>query len=178
MTPTIILKDEHRIVLHVLEATLIESVRMNRQGIINIEKLRKIVAFAQGFIDLCHHTKEEKHYFEKMIERGMLRDSGPIYVMMLEHEEGRKRISLINGALDQAGTGDAVAIELVSDALKDYADNLREHIYKEDNVLYPMGDRLFTREDVAELMEAFERVDKEQTYREKYQKLAKEIAEE
>jgi len=56
---------------------------------------------------------------------------------------------------------------------------LRNHIEKEDNILYPMGDRLFSQEDQQSLSEAFEKIEKEEMgegVHEKYHQLAHELA--
>jgi len=64
--------------------------------------------------------------------------------------------------------------------LSTYARLLRAHIAKEDNVLYPMADQLFTAEDQRSLTEAFDRVEAEETgegVHEKYHQLAHKLAE-
>jgi hemerythrin-like domain-containing protein len=55
---------------------------------------------------------------------------------------------------------------------------LRAHIDKEDNVLYPMADRLFTPEDQRALTKAFEKVEAEEIgegVHEKYHQLAHDL---
>jgi hemerythrin-like domain-containing protein len=62
--------------------------------------------------------------------------------------------------------------------LAGYVDLLRAHIGKEDNILYPMADKMLTPEDQKTLAEAFERVETVETgtgVHEKYHKLADEI---
>jgi hemerythrin-like domain-containing protein len=57
---------------------------------------------------------------------------------------------------------------------------LRQHIDKENNVLYPMGNRVLTEDDQRQLSEAFERVEAEEMgpgVHEKYHQLAHELAE-
>ena len=55
---------------------------------------------------------------------------------------------------------------------------LRAHINKEDNILYPMADQLFTAEDQTALNEAFEQVEAQEMgegVHEKYHRLAHEL---
>ena len=49
--------------------------------------------------------------------------------------------------LDAAGGGDAEATERFIRAAHQYRDLLTHHIYKEDNILYPMGDRVMNDAD-------------------------------
>jgi hypothetical protein len=76
--------------------------------------------------------------------------------------------------------GDKPAILKVKNSLLAYAELLRRHIQKEDNVLYPMADRVLTGQDQQALAEAFEKVEAQeigQGVHEKYHRLAHELAE-
>jgi hemerythrin-like domain-containing protein len=56
---------------------------------------------------------------------------------------------------------------------------LRAHIDKENNILFPMADQLFTPKDQEELIEAFEKVEAEEMgegVHEKYHQLAHDLA--
>ena len=68
----------------------------------------------------------------------------------------------------------------MKNSLLAYAELLRRHIQKEDNVLYPMADRVLTGQDQQALAEAFEKVEAQeigQGVHEKYHRLAHELAE-
>jgi len=180
MKPTEALMHEHQIILLVLKAVEREANAIATSGSFDAHKLSEIVDFFRNFTDKCHHGKEEKHLFEKMVERGMPKDEGPIAVMLMEHEQGREYVRSIAGHIEKAGAGDAGALNALSSAMRDYATLLKEHIYKEDNILYPMADELFTEADQQELSEAFDRVEKEEMgegIHEKYHELAHRLAE-
>ena len=162
MTPTEILKHEHKIILLVLGAAEREGQSIENTGKVHAEKVEKMIDFFSKFTDKCHHAKEEKLLFMKMQEKGMTGESGPIAVMLSEHNEGRQRLKAIAETLPQAGQGDTQALKKIKDNLMAYSTMLRNHIEKEDNILYPMGDRLFSQEDQQSLSEAFEKVEKEE----------------
>ena len=106
-------------------------------------------------------------------------DSGPIAVMLYEHEQGRSRVRATGEALPLAAQGDASAIEKVVENLSAYIELLRAHIDKEDNILYPLADSIFTPEDQQALKVAFEKVEVEEigeSVHEKYHQLAHELA--
>jgi len=114
-----------------------------------------------------------------MQERGVPVEGGPIAVMLMEHDAGRRHVKAVAKALSSAGSGDASAIASVRSGLESYARLLRAHIDKEDNVLYPMADRLFTAEDQLWLAGAFDRVEAEEMgegIHEKYHQMAHELA--
>lgn len=167
MTPTEEVKHEHQIILMVLGAAKREDV------------ILKLLDFIRNFADRCHHAKEEKNLFAKMQERGMPLKAGPLAVMLHEHEEGRRMVKEAAGALPLAAKGDKHELQVLKDSLVGYVDLLQAHIGKEDNILYPMADRMLTVEDQQELSEAFARVEAVETgegLHERYHKLAHELA--
>lgn len=180
MTSTEILKHEHKIILLVLGAAEREAKSIQDTGKLYSDRVPKMLDFFKNFADRCHHAKEEKLLFVKMQEKGIPKDSGPIAVMLKEHEEGRQRVKAIAEALPQAQKGAISAIVTVKDNLSAYVELLRTHIEKEDNVLYPMADRLFTTEDQQSLSEAFKKVETEEMgegVHEKYHQLAHDLSE-
>jgi hemerythrin-like domain-containing protein len=179
MTPTEELKNEHRIILTVLDAANREVDAIARTGTVREDIVLKLLDFVRTFADACHHAKEEKRLFVKMNERGMPLNAGPLAVMLREHEEGRRMVRSAADALPLAARGDKRALQALKEGLAGYVDLLRAHIDKEDNILYPMADKLFTPDDQKALAEAFARVEAEETgagVHEKYHKLAEELA--
>ena len=180
MTSTEVLKHEHQIILLVLRGAEREVQSIAATENIHPDKVEQMVDFFRAFADRCHHAKEENLLFVRMQEKGMPVEHGPIAVMLAEHREGRRLVKAVADALPRAKAGDADAIAVVSENLSGYVELLRAHIAKEDNVLYPMADRLFTPQDQHALVEAFEKVEREEMgegTHEKYHQLAHELGE-
>jgi len=180
MNPTEILKKEHKIVLLVLNGAEREAKAIQDTNKINVEKISRMVDFFRNFTDKCHHAKEEKYLIVKMRERGISSESKPVAFLLKEHVKGREKVKAIAEALPKAGKGDSSAIKSVKDNLFTYVQLLRGHIDREDNILFPMADRIFSPEDQKALTEAFEKVEAEEMgegVHEKYHKLAHELAE-
>jgi hemerythrin-like domain-containing protein len=122
--------------------------------------------------------EEEKSLFPRLRERnsGM---RAPTSVMLQQHETGRQRIGAIAKALPAARKGDADAARLVAENLRAYATGLRDHIAKENEVLFPMADGDLSPDDQAQLAIEFERIESEEVgagVHEKYHALARELA--
>ena len=180
MTPIELLMHEHDIILMVLGAVEQEAQRIQDSGQVNAEKAAQVVDFVRNFADRCHHAKEEDLLFVRLQERGMPVQGGPIGVMLMEHTEGRRLVKAVAEALPDATKGDPQAVAAVRNNLLGYTRLLRAHINKEDNVLYPMGDRILTPEDQQWLVKEFDRVEAEETgagVHEKYHQMAHELAE-
>ena len=172
------LKHEHQIVLLVLRGAERAAQTLQSTGKIPFEDVDKMIDFFRTFVDRCHHAKEEKHLFVRMQERGMSRESGPIAVMLYEHEEGRRLVRAMAEALGLARKGGAHAAGTVRKSLSDYVNLLRAHIDKEDNVLYVMANRILTSEDQQELTKAFDKLETEEMgegVHEKYHQLAHDL---
>lgn len=180
MTPTETLKHEHQVTLMVLDAAQREARSIEATGKVSAKRVGKLVEFFQNFADRCHHSKEEDQLFVRMERRGVPVEGGPISVMLLEHDEGRRHVAAIAKAVSAAAAGNGSAVATVRQNLLAYAELLRRHIEKEDNILYPMADQILTAEDQQELAEAFERIEAEEMgegVHEKYHRLAHELAE-
>ncbi len=162
MTPTEILKHEHQMILHVLDAAEKEAASIRRDGIVHVPLVREMVDFFRNFADRCHHAKEEKHLFAFMHQRGMSTQFGPLAVMLHEHDQGRARIQAILNAPPEGQEPDEAAAADIAENLSRYASLLRSHIDKEDHVLYPMADQLLSSADQEALADAFDRVETEE----------------
>ncbi len=162
MTATEILKHEHQVILMVLEAAEREALRIQDTGEVRGNDVEQMIDFFRNFSDRCHHAKEEDLLFAWMEDRGMPVQGGPIAVMLHEHEEGRRRVTAVADALPRARQGDPGALATVRTNLLAFVQLLRAHISKEDNILYPMADRMFSPTDQQALTKAFDRVEAEE----------------
>ncbi|MEK6674932.1 MAG: hemerythrin domain-containing protein [Planctomycetota bacterium] len=153
-SPMQVLKNEHRVIEKVLDA-------MERQvdGPIDREFYTQSIDFLRNFADGCHHAKEEDQLFPILESVGIPRDGGPIGCMLHEHEQGRALIRLIADNLDAAAQGDAGAAKNVRRAASSYIALLRQHIYKEDNVLFVMADEALGPHEQQLMRDAFHRAD-------------------
>jgi len=180
MTPTEVLKHEHQVILLVLAAAEREAGKIARSGRVDAARVEKLLDFFGNFADRCHHAKEEDLLFVKMQERGMPREQGPIAVMLADHDKGRGYLAAVREALPAAVRDDSAAASAIAENLSAYVGMLRAHISKEDNILYPMADDLFSDQDQADLTAAFDKVEAEEMgegVHEKYHQLAHELAE-
>lgn len=107
-----------------------------------IDDLKRVIDFIRNFADKYHHMKEEDVLFQEMVNHGMPSESGPIAVMTHEHNVGRSYVKQAAEALDVYSSGDKSAFATVKNNLLNYCELLTNHISKENNVLYPMAERM------------------------------------
>jgi len=127
---TEILMQEHRLIEQVLDCLEEAACRLDDGEEIEAEFFIDAAEFVAGFADGSHHRKEEDILFVAMTAKDMPADSGPVAVMLHEHEEGRRLTAAFRSAAEQMKTGDAgAAMDVVQNVL-DYVNLLREHITK------------------------------------------------
>jgi hemerythrin-like domain-containing protein len=149
VSPTEELKEEHTLVLMVVEAMEREVASIEGTGRVHSERVAQMMEFTRRFTDGYHHFKEEQVLFPVLEERDR-GAAGQVSVLLSEHDAGREAVRGVLDNLPRAGD-DAAARAAVAENLKLYAFLLRLHINKEDNVLFPLADRLLSDQE-AEIM--------------------------
>jgi hemerythrin-like domain-containing protein len=161
MNPTEVLKHEHRIIEQMLDCLEKIAAEARMLGRLQAEPARDAVEFLRDFADRCHHGKEEAHLFPALEAKGFPREGGPTGAMLTEHEQGREHIRNMGAAIERAATGDAEAVDDFCTHAEGYAELLRRHIAKEDNVLFRLADQVLSPGEQSQLMEQFEHVESE-----------------
>jgi hemerythrin-like domain-containing protein len=177
MSATNELRTEHRAIERMLAILEAAAQRLEQGERVRPEVFRQAVDFVRNFADRCHHAKEEQNLFPRLEARGVPRQ-GPIGVMLFEHEEGRAFVGAIAGAIDAYESNGLSAAAVIAENARGYADLLRGHIAKEDNVLFPMADRVLSAADQAELEQRFEQIETERMgpgVHERYHRLLDEL---
>ena len=152
MTPTDVLREEHRVILRGLELLDTAGRRLERGATLPDGWLGELVAWLRSFADLNHHAKEETALFPALVKAGVPSMGGPVGVMLEEHERGR---ALIRGL--EAGDLSSRAA-----AARGYVAMLREHIDKENGVLFPLADAVLDEAAQRVVGREFESVEAEQ----------------
>jgi hemerythrin-like domain-containing protein len=127
--------------------------------------------FFQQFADQCHHAKEEDVFFPVLKQRGIPEQGGPIGVMLHEHVLGRDCVSRMREA-SQAQPFDA---RTFAEAARQYIPLLRQHIFKENNVLFRMAERVMSEADDADVTGRFSQVEQERGLASLHQSFATEV---
>jgi hemerythrin-like domain-containing protein len=175
MEATKILMEEHRVIERVLVALQTAATRLSEGEELRPAFFLNAALFIKNFADGCHHKKEEGVLFIAMNAAGVPSQGGPVGVMLSEHAQGRLFTGEMRDAAQKWEAGDLSARAAVIQNALGYVALLRQHIYKEDNILFPMADRVIPLEKQAQVAADFERIEREETgegVHEKYLALA------
>jgi len=145
---TQILRDEHRLILGALVSLEAAAVHLSGGGTVPEGLWAGMIGWLRTFADRNHHAKEETALFPAMIKAGVPARGGPIDVMLDEHTEGRALLH----TMESGAPAERVA------AAHRYIGLLRDHIEKENGILFPLADAVLDERDQAELCREFARV--------------------
>jgi hemerythrin-like domain-containing protein len=175
MKATDVLTEEHRVIEGVLNALELGVNQLESGQPVRPEFFISASEFIRGFADGCHHKKEEGVLFKHMEERGVALQGCPLGVMLAEHELGRQYTRAMLSAAQGMKSGDSGARGRVAQSARSYIALLRQHIFKEDNILFPMADNVIPTEKQALVWYDFEHIEHVETgdgVHEKYLALA------
>lgn len=153
MGPTDILRDEHRVILNTLSALETAASRLAGGPALPDGWWERIIHFLKSFADRNHHAKEESLLFPALVKAGVPSEGGPIGVMLEEHVQGRALIQRMATAGDAAPRAKAA---------QDYVRLLRDHIAKEDGILWPLAEAVLDEPLQQSLLREFRNVEAEQ----------------
>ncbi|TAK37033.1 MAG: hemerythrin domain-containing protein [Chloroflexota bacterium] len=142
---------EHQSVLQYLDKLEKHSQQWGSGGASDAEAkagLEEVLTFFDQELEL-HLKKEEVALFPAM--EAVIGTDGPTHVMLIEHEELRKNLAQLKTLVPTLSEPDGV----LSKQLKKTGDYvcrlLREHIEKEDAVLFPMADQIVPPAEMAKV---------------------------
>jgi hypothetical protein len=159
MHPVAILMAEHKVLLKALDdlQNVLNVLGMARDYD-NIEsELRRISEVAETLLGAeSHHQREEQVLFPRLEKYGI---DGPPRVMRHEHADLRLRKKQLQALVGKAGR---VPFQDFTDELLQLGEhlenNLRAHIYKEENILYPAALDALSQADWDEIGAEFQKL--------------------
>lgn len=115
------------------------------------EEFRRLLHIAEHLVETeAHHEREEQVLFPELEKRGI---TGPPDVMRMEHEQLRPQKQDLLQLAESVGDMDFVEFQRRLDITVAFVVSvLRDHIFKENNILYPTALSLIEDEHVWEQM--------------------------
>jgi hemerythrin-like domain-containing protein len=117
--------------------------------------LEAVVYLIRNYADGFHHGKEEKILFPALEVKGFSPHQGPVAVMLSEHVQGRNFVKEMAEYIALYKKNDIKALEKVFINMTGYVNLLRNHISKENNILFRMADRVLSAEDHKTLLDRY-----------------------
>jgi len=169
---TQVMVDEHKLILRMI-ALVEKNTELLEQGKFrNWQFYLDAIDFIRNYADRFHHAKEEDVLFIELIKNGMPEKQSPIEAMHMEHDQGRAYVRAMEDAAQKALDGETGQAVIIAENAKGYAALLRGHIEKEDEILYPLAERILPEAVRDRMLEAYDNAEvKTPGLEDKYRKL-------
>ena len=113
------------------------------------ELIKEVMNFSK---ELEFHSVREENYLFRMMEVYIGKNGGPIAVMEYEHEQANGFISeFLKNTQGSKQSADSMIQN--SSLIKNAYHTLLDHFSKEEQILYPMAEQLFTQEEKEEFLQ-------------------------
>jgi hemerythrin-like domain-containing protein len=157
MRPTDILLQEHRLIeLAVLELEGFASVA--EQGAHPLEeRTHEVIDFLREFAEGLHCSKEEKHFFPRLVRHGFGPRAGLVSVMLDEHRDDAACLERVAEAF--AGLNGKESCRRFGKIARRYVHAIRTHMRTEKTIVFWVAAKLLTPEDEESIVDGFDRID-------------------
>ena len=152
MNATEWLKRDHELILEALDLLETLIARAAAGSPIPAEKARDLLDFFRTFADDYHHLKEETSLFPALESAGL---AAPVSVMLSEHDEGRDLLHLLEKSIGGLSLP-TPRMDPAGSLAERYINLLREHIHKENDVLFRLAERILMPSEDEDISAAFE----------------------
>ena len=180
MLPTEILEDEHRLIIRVVNALNVFAQNLEDGWEIEDEIFSELIEFMRVFAEKWHHAKEEDVLFPLLVARGVPETGCPLAHLIDEHQKSNSFVNELVKSMEALKKGDAEARYAVIKGLRNLSSYYTNHIWCEDNLLFPMANRFLTNEDQKAILQDFSRIDERRgkTLHDHLERFARRIEEE
>jgi len=153
------LSTEHENILKVINRILEECDKIEDEKRIDKEFFIKAIDFIRAYADKFHHAKEEELLFKELCtgDTSERMHCNPVEQMLVEHDSGREFVRELEKGVNENNK------EMIVKNARGYCYLLKEHIFKEDNILYPMSEEAMDDETKEKMYKEFLRIDKEKS---------------
>ena len=150
---TDILSGEHKQILKLIDLLCVRCNELEKEVEIDKEFFQKVIIFIKDYADKFHHLKEEDVLFVEFGKNLEDAHCDPTKQMLYEHEQGRNFVVGMEESLKEENKD-----KLIENACN-YAELLRDHIFKEDNIFYPMINEVISSDTQNKILSKFKQVE-------------------
>lgn len=153
------LEAEHRVIEKAVAEMSAAADRIENAEDAGPAPIEALIEFLRDFADRRHHGKEEELLFPALARLGVPSQGCPLGGLTMEHKKGRAMVGDLAGHVRAWRNGEPGAAGPVAADLRALAAFYTSHIWKEDNLLFPLAARILTPADQAELSQRFQESD-------------------
>ncbi len=153
-----ILRAEHDLILHALEATDEAAARLEHGHPLPPDSLPALLQFLSFFVHRSHRDKEEELLLPAMQDKGFPDPDGCVGALLADHAEGAHYFQELVSAGETYRIHGRDGLRLAL-AVRRYSAAMRRHISHEEQVLFGSARQLLAPEESDALAREFKHID-------------------
>ncbi|HOP64875.1 MAG TPA: hemerythrin domain-containing protein [Spirochaetota bacterium] len=165
------LENEHDEILSLLEVLEELVARVETDRDFSVDDIAAVTGYLKFFVDEFHFRKEEDFFYPAIVEAGIVGQSGPVGMLLEEHDRLRELLDRVWSAV----TGNRIEDDEFVKAAGSYITLLRAHIENENELMFPIGDEKISPSKHEKLIEEFKKFEKEISVNKEIKKLRERI---
>ena len=151
-----IIRDEHRSIAAILHGMdyLVQRIRARRKKV-DPRVFHAMLYYLDTFSERMHHPKEDQYLFKAMRERSA--EAGTFIADLEEdHARGEDALRRLAQCLIRYEEGGEREFPAFEREVENFVRNYRDHMRKEEDVVFPLAERLLSASDWQAIDRAFE----------------------
>jgi len=150
-----IIRDEHRTIAAILHGMeyLVRKIRAGTKKV-DPRVFHAMLYYLDTFSERAHHPKEDQFLFSALRSRGAGAEA-LITELEKEHAGGEDALRRLAQALNRYEEGGDKEFPDFEQAVERFVGSYRDHMRKEEELLFPLAEKLLTEEDWAKIDRAF-----------------------
>lgn len=164
-----VLIQEHNIIKKMIELLKMLSQNPDKLKKVSVSFYDSVIDFFHVYADLCHHGKEEKGLFERLKEKGILKEINDLMCQLIEEHKIARQ--LMHELDNMKNTKD---YKKISDHFLKIVNLYTQHIEKENRNFFRPAFEYFSEEETKMIVDEFINVDRKMIH-EKYFQIVEDL---
>lgn len=161
MKATDVLKAEHSVTLNLIACLRAALDKAEKTTSLDIDTVSKSLDFFRGFLEDCHHQKEELFFFPQVENNPSAYSPELQSLLLTQHERSRAYVKAFSEHLDSYKKGDSASLGSIIMVGRQFINLLVQHIEEENNSLFPSADHNLSDAEQENILEGFEKFERE-----------------
>lgn len=169
------LKNEHQAVRAMLAVWRAIVKKMERSDEVNLRDMENLLAFMKGYVDKCHHSKEDTYLFPALMEFNIPGIKEIIKKLTAEHARLHALVQELDRSFEGYKKGDQRMRMRLESILKEYVAILSAHEAWETDELFSLAEKYLPEDAQDRLRENFTTIELKNKDLGKYEELSQRV---
>jgi len=156
MTPTENLINEHKKINELLDIMSKIALKIKSKDVFYPNDVEEVVKYLINIIENSHHGKEDDVFYPELISSGIPKETAPLSIVNYEHLISVNYLKDISSCVVNCKIGNDFSGELLADSLTNYVIAIKNHIQREEEIVFPIANEVFSIEKQNEILQRFE----------------------